>query len=546
MGRDSGDSLGHAPVLHCALAVLGSLAVALWAQWPGLFHHFVINDDARQQLYWMQRWLDPALYPQDVLGDYARCYVPWGVQGLYRAGALFLNPLDFSKWVAVALLTFQGTFVFLLARRLADEATAVLALGLFWLMPCFMENISGGLARAFAAPLLTLFLYALAARRRWLAHAALLGQALFIPYILPICLGAACLHFAAWRVRLVEAEPVLRRVPDVLLSVLALGLAVAWQAQMAQAGFGPLPWAAEMAGRPEFGPKGRFAMLPVPSLMHELVVRPLGSLAPFREAGPWAGAAALCILMPAVGLGLWRSGLGGLRRLGAGLGFAALSSLCLYVAARLLLLKLFIPSRYLEYTVNVLYLVALAVLLGPLLLSVVQRRGRCFGAALLALAMVGGAARQHGYELYDYSGGQALYAAVGQLPKDARLGGHPALMDTVLTFGQRNVHASFELAHPWSQGYWRQVGPRLEGMLRAYYAADFEDARRYCQQAGIDFLVVDRRHFTREFMTRGALFEPLDNLVRQRSDDPAPFALLSDTVPGVAVDAETRLVDMRP
>ena len=191
--------------------------LGLSAQWPGLINPLVVNDDVRQQLFWMRRWIDPALYPPDPLGDYARCYVPWGVQGLYRLAALVLDPLYCSKLLAVALLALLGGLIFLTARKLKDESFAWLALAGFWLMPAFLENISGGLARAFAAPLLALFLYAQLARSRPLATLALWAQALFIPYILPICLGAACLHFAAWKLRLVRSEPLLRSVPDLSL-----------------------------------------------------------------------------------------------------------------------------------------------------------------------------------------------------------------------------------------------------------------------------------------------------------------------------------------
>lgn len=534
---------GDAAVL--LLALLGSFALALSAQWPGIVNPFVVNDDVRQQLFWTQRWFEPGLYPKDLLGDYSRLYVSWGVQGLYWFGALFMNTLAFSKWVAIVLLTSQGVLLFMLVRRMLDQATGFLALGLFWLMPCYMENISGGLARAFAAPLLTLFLYALVARRRWLAHAALLGQALFIPYILPICLGTACLHFAAWRLGLVRTAPLLRFPLDLLSAGLALGLAMAWQGQMGGAGFGPLPWASEMAGRSEFGPKGRYPILPVPSLLWELLLRPLGSLAPFREAGPWAGGAALCVLLPLLALGAWRLGRSGFRRLDPALGYGLLASVCLYCAARVLLLKLFIPSRYLEYTTNVLLCVVLALLLGEVLLPILRLRGKSFGTAFLALAFVLGAVRQHGLELYDYSDPCALYEAVRRLPLDACVAGHPELMDNVLTFGHRNVHITAELAHPWSQGYWRQASARLEGILTAYYASDPEEVRRYCVQAGIDFLVVDRRHFTRKYMTIKHLFEPYDTAVRERADDPAPYTLLTDSLPGTFVDANVRIIDLR-
>jgi hypothetical protein len=52
-------------------------AVFVLAHLRALATPFVINDDVRQQIYWMQQWQDPALFRGDFLTDYARAYVPW-------------------------------------------------------------------------------------------------------------------------------------------------------------------------------------------------------------------------------------------------------------------------------------------------------------------------------------------------------------------------------------------------------------------------------------------------------------------------------------
>ncbi len=527
-----------------ALGAFASTALlALSAQWPGLANPLVVNDDVRQQLFWMRRWMDPALYPPDLLGDYARRYVPWGVQGAYRLAALAMDPLYFSKLLAVALLTLLGGLVFLTARRLKDEGFAWLALAGFWLMPAFLENISGGLARAFAAPLLALFLYAQLARSRPLALISLWAQALFIPYILPICLGAACLHFAAWKLRLVRVEPLLRSVQDLLAATGALGLAVAWQSGLDTAGFGPLPWAADMAGRPEFGPQGRFAILPVPSVFWELTARPWGALAPFADGGTAAGVLCTLVLLPLMALGARRLDWRALRASAPAPLFLLLSSVLLFFAAQALLLKLFIPGRYLEYTTNLLYCLGVPLLLSPLLLPALRRWPRPAVAALLVAALLAGAVRQHGRELYDYSEDRALYEAVQTTPPDALFAGFPTQMDNVLTFGQRNVYASFELAHPWSSGYWKLLGPRLNKMLRAYYASEPGEIRRFCAEERVDFLVVDRRHFSPEFMNGTPLFEPFGSLIRTRAGQ--PFAALSDAFARREINADLFVIDMR-
>jgi hypothetical protein len=412
-------------------------------------------------------------------------------------------------------------------------------------MPAFVDNISGGLARAFAAPLLVLFLYAQLVRSRPFTVVALLMQSLFIPYILPICVGASALQYFAWKVRLVPSPPVLHSLKDFPFVVGTLGLVLWWQSGMAMAGFGPLPWGADIVGRPEFGEAGRFAVLPVPSVLWELFGRPWSALAPFREAGVIGGALCTLMLLALMALGANRLDWRDVKGLLWTPGFLLASSLLLFFAAKVLLLKLFIPSRYLEYTTNILYCFIIPFLLSPVVLPFIKRCSKPLAIAILGAVLLTGAIRQYGRELYDYSTWHNLSEFVQSTPPDSLFAGYPELMDNVLTFGQRNVFASFELAHPWSVGYWAMMGPRLDKMLHAYYGSSPEDIRFFCAQEGIDYFVVDQRHFKPEFMRGAPLFEPFRAVIQHRLEDKRPFALLSSSFDAVIIDENVRVLDMR-
>ena len=49
---------------------------------------YVIQDDARVYLIWMQRFLDPELFPHDLMADYFQSVTPWGLGFLYRVMAV--------------------------------------------------------------------------------------------------------------------------------------------------------------------------------------------------------------------------------------------------------------------------------------------------------------------------------------------------------------------------------------------------------------------------------------------------------------------------
>jgi hypothetical protein len=244
------------------------------------------------------------------------------------------------------------------------------------------------------------------------------------------------------------------------------------------------------------------------------------------------------------------------------------ASFFLYFLARVFLLKLFVPDRYLMYTLNLCYLLGLALCLNAAARGIPCPRGLAVAVVALVAALAG--LRLHGAGLYDFSAYRPLYQALAQTPKNALIAGHPNLMDNVLTFGKRPVLASFELAHPWSQGYWRQLRPRLEDFFAAYYAKDPQVVRDFCRKYQVSFLVVDDRHFTPGFLAGGRFlapftppleskkkrlaewvecpfFAPFDKQIEALAHGRQNFVLLNkDRLPGLMVDEHQRVLDMRP
>ncbi len=331
------------------------------------------------------------------------------------------------------------------------------------------------------------------------------------------------------------------------------------------AGFGPLVSAADMANRPEFAAQGRFAILPVPSLLAALL-GPWKDIAPF-DTGVTGGVLGSVLLS---GVVIW----GGkaldwqvLKDKLQPFGYLLVSSLLLYFLARIFLLKLFIPDRYLIYTLNLCYCLGLALCLDKAL--GLRSWPRWLLAALVALVVIGSGVRLKDVGLKDFSMYRPLYAVLAQTPKDALIAGHPDLMDNVPTFAQRKVLVNYELAHPWSRGYWRRIRPRLEDFFKAYYAADPQVVRDFCRKYQVSFLVVDKRHFTPEFLAGGRyltpfnpplqtegprtaervdcpFFAPFDAAIRRQIKARRDFVLLQPgNFPAMVVDKNQRVIDTR-
>lgn len=587
----SAESFGRDVALAFGLTAL----LFLLGHGYAFFDPWTVNDDTRQQLFWMQQWNDPGLYYGDWLADYARHYVTWGVRGLYHLASFVFSPLLFSKILTGAEFVLLGGMLFALGRLLAGRMAGWGVLSVFWLMPIFMHNISGGLARSFAAPLMVMFWLFWQKGRggdqpssvsRWGILCSLVLLGFFIPYIYALCGLSLGLAWFFGIIRLAPMPPVPRKWWEYVVVAASAAPVLLYNKGLAGSGFGPMADMSEMAGNPLFGPLGRFPIVPVPSLPFEIIVRPWERMLPFREWGIVPGIIAAILVLFLFIYGVRRISWRSLLLKGAPFIWICLASLMLWFAARLLLLQLFIPSRYLEYTTAL----GWCVILGLLLARFMTDKCKPWLAVLLiACCFAMGSARLHGEALYDYGGDAPLYAAVRETPKDALYAGHPYTMDNVLTFGQRSVLASYELAHPWSRGYWNRFSPRFEDMLRAYYAKDVNVVRIFCQRWKIDYIVVDDRQFEKRFLLpdrqlvpvcqapmpdmlhsickraglrfpvvvypgkklKGVpsdhpMFSPYDALIGRLARKPGRFVLLDEKLfPSKSVGQHIRLVDVR-
>lgn len=531
------------------LVLLLSALVFAVAHRHGLGSPFVINDDVRQQIYWMQRFQDAALYPASLLNDYAAAYVPAGVKALYAAASPWMDALSFSKILTGIFYCATALAFFGIGRTIGGRTLGYFCAASVWLMPYFLKSISGGLSRSFAAPLLALFFLAWLRKSRAGMALGLIAQAATIPYMCVLSAGACLTASAASRLRPAIRPPFPARLPDFLVIAACAGAVYAMNRGLDAAGFGPLASTADMMGNPAFSAAGRLDLYPLPNPFFDLVYTPFEGIGLFLDIGLVPGILSLTAMAAVVFLGARRADYAPLDRCRWPATCMILASLVLYLAARLLALRLFVPDRYVSYSLNMFYALALAFFFRAALAPVLSRRGAAAGLVVLAVGL--GGLRLTDAGLYDYGGQAALYAAVRQTPTDAVFAGHPERMDNVLTFGRRNVQASFELAHPWMTGYWKQFEPRLTDLFTAYYASDAQIVRDFAAKYGVDYIVVDEADFTPEFLAARPFFAPFDQsiqaLARQAAASGRGFILRDrEAFPGIQVSQSVRLIPLRP
>lgn len=521
-----------------------TLAVYLLAQANALTNPFVINDDVRQQIYWMQQWQDPSLYQDNVLNAYARQYVPWGIKIIYRAAAFAIDPLLFSKILTGAIFACLGTLVFMTGRALLSRSLGWACLAVFWTMPYFLFTISGGLARSFAFPLVLLFLLGWFHRKPWIATVSLVLQSFLIPYVFCLCLAATSVSWLLHKIGRAGSCVIPLSVWHAAATAAGIAAVTIMKHSFDAAGFGPMVTRADIASNPIFSANGRYEIGTTPAFLQDLIVTPWEYIGAFHELGTAGGIVSVAVIIIAGIFCIRFADFRAMRPFAAPVFIFAGTSVALYLAAYVVILKLFLPDRYILYTVNLAY----CILMGIAFHAAWVRYGssRCAAITLVSVAFALGILRLHNVGVYDFSGDKDLCEAVSRTPKTALIAAHPRTADNILTFGKRNVPASFELAHPWAKGYWRLVEPRISAFFTAYYASNAQPVLDFCRRYRVDFIAVDDRHFAREFIAGRPFMAPFDRQIREIAEGTTRFYLASsNTFDSIAVNSHQRLIDVR-
>ncbi|MGB6064752.1 MAG: hypothetical protein WBG50_08070 [Desulfomonilaceae bacterium] len=573
--------------IHLLYVLLAASAVYACAHWPALTNPYVTNDDVRQQIFWMQQWRDPELYRNDLLTAYAKNYVPWGVQGIYRAAAPFINPVQFTKVLTGLLFVITAGLLYGIGLQFHDDLTAVFIGCTFCIMGHSMSKISGGLSQSFAFPLLAAYLFFLGRNNLIGAGILVLLQSVLNPYIFLLCfvtygvflvynIGKIVLPWLPDHGYYISSPQWVvassrKAIPNVqkvgFFSNLISGLrassippvSVVLSGLLVMAGcilillkyavyspheFGPLVTWGEMLGKLEYSATGRYELVPIPSLFYELI-RPWIFNLPFLTWGPLV---AWILAIPGIALiifglarGKWDIDLSGFRVFG----YLFVASLLCYVAACALIFKLFVPRRYVEFSLNIFYCVAIGACIRAALRALVPDRIAFPLASTLFIVLAAFSLYRTG--IYDYSKDAALYKFVQSTPKSSLMAGNPSLMDNVLTFGRRKAFVTYKLSHTWYKTYWSIIKKRTFDLFRAYYAQDPEVVREFCRKNGIDYLIVRDADFKPDYLKKGEIhFEPFDSYIRDLVKFRAHFAVLDGkTFPPIYNKGGIRVIDMR-
>ena len=457
----------------------------------------LVQDDARQHVFWMWRFIDPTLFPNDLIADYFQAVAPAGYKLLYWIFARFgVDPLVLSKLLPAAIGLLTGYLAFRLFTELMPSARGAFFASVFlgqlvWLK----DDVISATPRAFVCPLFLAFMLFLVRSRMLLCLLMVALQALVYPQAGFVALGVLGLHLFKWEERRLRFTRD-RRDYMLFFAALCVFAAAILPFAAATARFGPVITREQARTLPELQPHGR----------SQFFVRGLS----YWIDGPRSGLLpngnpphilALALAAPAClffARKKFRSPV---------LLHAALAATIMWAAAHLFLFKLHLPGRYSQWLWQILFAFGAGATVAALWGMVDNWRKRLLhkdspgvahavgiapilvAAALIIFPHLKQKFPDNSYvsaqprQLYDLSRSQPKATLIATLRNAGSL---------IPVFAQRSVLVSAEHAIPYHKGYYDIIRRRGQDFLRAYFTGNRGELRDFIEKYHVDLIIVSR------------------------------------------------------
>ena len=469
---------------------------------------YVVQDDVRQHVFWMQRFVDPGLFPNDLIADYFQSVAPAGYTALYRLMAVGIHPLLFNKILPPILGVITTGYCFGVSLQLLPiPATAFMASLLLNQALWMDDGLSSATPRAFIYPIFLAFVYYLLRRALVPCVVAIALMGLFYPQYVFICVGLLVLRLFKWE------KPGIRLASRRDCWLCAAGVGVAFLVLLPYAvstsQFGPTVTAAQARTMPEFFEGGRANFFGEYDWNFWLS-HPRGGLYPRRQDQPLLLGAGL--LLPVLFLFPRRFPLVKQVKETALLWQLPAVALTLFLLAHALLFKLHLPSRYTKHSWRIVLALAAAIALTALVDAVFQfcqqrKQERRQVWAIGTTALVGTALIFYPFfvsnflkTLYEVGTVPELYQFFSRQPQDSLIASLSQEANFLPTFARRSILVGREYGIPYHLGYYSQFRRRSLDLLQAQYSPNIAEVQHFIQKYDIDFWLLEAGDFTSEYI----------------------------------------------
>jgi hypothetical protein len=517
---------------------------------------YVVQDDARVYVSWMQRFLEPDLLPNDLITDYFQSVTPFGYAALYRLiASVSIDPLYASKILPVLLLLLTTGYCFAVCMQILPvPAVGFMTTLLFNQNLVMRDDLVSATPRSFIYLLFLAFVYYLLRGNALPCLGTIALSGLFYPPLLFILSGILILRVWHWQEKLPRLSQNRR---DYVFSVTGLGLALMMMLPYALSSteYGFAVTGNVIRALPEFSETGRIPFFDDNPFQFWLLGQHSGILPNILEHP----LSSIGFLLPILlrypeRFPLVKQVTSNVRLLPK----IALVSLGMFFTAHFTLYKLFAPARYTRYTLKFVIILAAGIAIAAILDAVFRaskkstefpyRQFLAFGlTVLLGTTLVFYPLLLSRFPNSNYIRGEApvVYEFFRKQPKDILIAGLSSETDNVPTFSQRAILVGWEYAVPYHIRYEHQIRQRATDLIRAQYTQNLAEVQNFIQTYGVDFFLLDRTAFTPEYVNTNPWFQQwrlmAKDILAKLEQGNAP-AILSTLKRCSVVETETLIV----
>ncbi|MDA0772056.1 MAG: hypothetical protein O3C63_03840 [Cyanobacteria bacterium] len=474
-------------------SLLISLGLALFVEHRVFFDTYAINDDVRNQIYGMAKYLDPSYFANDYIAAYfTQPSMISPIVGLiYKSFSFFADPKLLTQYLPFILIMATTYFLFKASEIHAGSNYAFWVSFVFNLYIWTMKYMAGGLARAFFYLLFFMFFYFLA-KRAWKSMVLCFAlQALIYPTACFLSLITLIIELIRTRFFLKEKIKDITKAltGSFLVSAIILYFRYIY---FKVPGFGPMTTLDQAVKMPEFYLDGRACVFVVPFSFYQngislelitngfikfwdcsyILILIIAALVLFYSISrKFFNVSKTTITSPSY---LWSS---------------AIASLSLFVIAYLNLFYLYLPHRYIAYTLPLVPIYLIGALLFKLESDCSKRPIITWIVAIVMILAIAPLWREDLIHLSKAE--RKLHQFLETTPKQSMIAAPLKLASNIPAFAYRSVIASSETNIPFHQTYYKEVKTRVDNLAQLYATTDINYIRDFVQQYSIDYVVID-------------------------------------------------------
>ncbi|MBF2021674.1 MAG: hypothetical protein IGR93_16645 [Hydrococcus sp. C42_A2020_068] len=481
----------------------------------GFSQDYIVQDDVRQHVVWLQRFVDPQLFPNDLIADYFQTLAPVGYKFFYWSMAkLGIESILLAKILPLVLGFIATVYLFFFSLKIFPIPSGAFLISLLFNQVIWNnDDLISATPRSFVYPLFAAFLYYLVQRSLIPILISVALQGLFYPQLLLVEVAILTVRLFRWQRGLPQLSQD-RQDYFFWLSGLGVAFVVLLPFILDRSEFSTVVTLAQMKAMPEFGFRGRNQYFEVNPIWF-IFMGSSGIKLPLFPSIVWF----------AFALPFWHKSQLSLAKFVTEdakiLWQIVIASLGMFFLAHLLLPKLHLPSRYTHHSIRFVMPIAAGIVLLVLLESgwrwlskkrltkakFTRKESFLLGlVALFATIVIIVPAIPSGvlflFQTWIVGDAPAVYEFLSKQPKNILVASIAQEADNIPAFSQRSLLASREFALAYHPAYYNRIQQRTIDTIRAQYSSDLSVTKSIIQKYSIDFLLIERNSFQPDYLLK--------------------------------------------